>query len=619
MHHLTFFLLITASLHAAPWDRVETWPLAASEQRSAVYRVTVNDQEVPVSRYQADGVGRSIAVAHFAFSGTARVRVNCQPHLPAGIILSPQRLMLPLRKEKDSLSFELDTPRKLALHFGGAIGLDAAEGLTEKLFLFADALEPEGDDDNVVDALKAGVPGKAGFFVAEKLQSLLDALPEGGMLRLGPGVYDLDRRIEMRSRRTVRVEGGAVVRFTSVNPGGKGMFHFEDIEHAALIGRGVLHLNGSSFRNAGAGYSTCQAVRIDGGGHHRIEGLTLRDAGNMNVFVTGSSDNVFRDLKIIADADFSNTDGIGLNDGCERNTAEDLFIYNTDDCIVAGFLKDMSGFTARNGLLWNHGTGRAMKAGTEKAGRSYSKFLWENMDVVFSPSVIELRWQNDEGRPVSRDLAFEQLYLKNIHAESAPTHYALQLCCGSARQVWFQNLSFPGPAGRTEGNGFRHEEWGGGRVWSRIQDVTVQHFVIGGKVAQNAAEAGLEHQPESQKVRFVTEPLSEVQVRASTPAVKPGAAAVFEFTRNGGTQDALSLAFALHGSAVKDRDYTLEQNSLRFAPGASTARVSIQTNLRARKGVTLLLVPESEMSSVWTLGMHSSAQITLHPEAPTSP
>ncbi len=617
-----FFCLCLAVLNlnaqtAASWDRIETWPLPPGEQTSDTYRVTVNDVLVPVSRYQADGVTRGIAIAHFTFSGTAKVKVAFSSSVPAGVVLSPKRMGLKMEVAEKSVSFTLDRPQKLALHFGGVKGLDAAEGLKEKLFLFADAFEREVDGKTVVDAVKAGVPNGGGVFVAEKIQALLDALPEGGTLRLGPGTYDLDRRIEMRSHKTVRVEAGALVRFTTVNPGfGKGMFHFDEIEHAALTGRGTLHLNGSKFRNDGAGFSTCQAVRLNDSHHIRIEGLTLRDAGNINVFAIGSDDNRFRDLKIIADADFSNTDGIGLNDGCDRNTAEDLFIYNTDDCVVAGFLEDMSHFTVRHAVMWNHGTGRALKAGTELPGRRYSWFNWENVDVIFAPSVVELRWQNDDGNPVSRDLAFDHIFVKNIHAEAAPTHFFMQLCCGSARNVTFQNMSIPSPQGRAEGNGFRHEEWGGGRVWSRIEDVTIQNFAIAKKVAHNAREAGLEHDSKKQTVRFIATPIPEIEISAARLAVKPGDDAVYIFRRTGEASRELRVAFHVHGSALLGSDYVMKGDSITFAAGSSEARLHIPTKAEAKSGVTILIALESEMSPAWTAGSNFHAQTALHPKAP---
>jgi len=605
--------------HTLPWDKVEVWPLPAVEPQSGVYRVMVNGTPVPVGRYQADGVNRSVAVAHFAFSGTARVRVKFVGKVPDGLVLSPRRLQLAVRVVDDEVSFTLDRPRKLALHFGGKDGLESSAGLTEKLFLFADSLEPEplmADGQPVTDAQQAGVPGRAGEFVAERLQALLDALPEGGTLRLGPGTYDLDRGIVMPSRRTVRIDAGALVRFTSVNPGGKGMFHFSGVEEATLKGRGTLHLNGSRFRNGGAGFSTCQAVRIDESRHIRVEGLTLRDAGNINIFVTDSDDNLFRDLKIIADADFSNTDGIGLNDGCERNTAEDLFIYNTDDCAVGGWREDMSRFTVRHAVLWNHGTGRAFKAGTEFPGRRYSWFNWENCDVIHCQSMIELTWENDDGVPRSSDVAFEHFFVKNIHIESPPENRTIQVCCGNGKGLWFQNIFFAKEAKWAQGNGFRHEAWGGGRVWSRIEEATIQHLVIGGRVITGAAQAGFEHNPEKQKVRFISTPLPQIEVSAASLAVRPGNDAVFLVRRSGDVSRELHVAFQRHGSAVAGRDYTSLHPCIILSAGAAEARLAIPTLPSARAGVTLMISLESEMGPRWAVGCNYLAQTTLHPEAP---
>lgn len=608
-----------ASATPDPWDAVKTWTLAQSESASTEYRVHVNGVEIPVSRYQADGVMRAVAVAHFTFSGTARVQVTFSGDIPAGMIVSPRRLQIPLERSGNTVGFSLDRPRKLALQFGGRDGMKDASGHKEKLFLFADALEPElstADGRVIVDALQSGVSGQPGAFVAERLQALLDGLPEGGTLRLGPGVYELDRRIEMRSHKHVRIEAGALVRFTSVNPGSKGMFQFDGVEHASLTGRGTLHLNGSAFRNAGAGFSTCQAVRIHNSHHIRVEGLTLRDAGNINVFVTESDDNLFRDLKIIADADFSNTDGIGLNDGCENNTVDDCFIYTTDDCAVGGWKDDMSHFTVRNCVMWNHGTGRALKVGTEFAGRRYSWFNWENCDVIYSPSMVELTWENEDGVPRSSDVSFEHFFVKNIHVETPPENRTIQVCCGKGQDLWFQNIFFSDNAEWAQGNGFRHEEWGGGRVWSRIDSATIQHLQIGGRVALNSQDAGFEHDPLRQRVKFIDRKLPEIEMSAERLVVRPGADAVFVFSRSGGVSREQRVSFRCFGSAVAGGDFSYEDTQVRFAAGQSETRIRIPTKHDARSGVSLLVAIESEMSPDWTIGTNGFAQITLHSEAP---
>jgi hypothetical protein len=615
---LQWVVALSRSLAAEPWDDVVVWPLATGETVSQTYRVYVNEREVPVSRYQADGVARAIGVAHFAFSGTARVRITFPRDVPAGTIMSPRRLGLNQRVEGRVLCFDLQVPEKLAIHYGGVKGLELADGLSEKLFVFADSLEPEPPKrgaEGYVDAVQAGLPHQGGVFVAEAIQSLIDELPTGGTLRLGPGTYDLDRCIQMRSHRHVRVEAGALVRFTTRNPGGGGMFHFREVEHASLRGRGVLHLNGSKFRNNGAGFATCQAIRVEKSHHIHVEGLTLRDAGNINVFVTESCDNLFRDLKIFTDPDFSNTDGIGLNDQCARNVAEDLFVYNTDDSTATGWHDDMSHFTFRNVVAWNHGTGRALKVGTEVPGRHYRWFHFENIDVVFAPSIVEFTWEDEDGVPRSNDVKFEHFYVKSIRAESAPTHRTVQLCCGNARDMYFQNLVFAGPHGRAEGNGFRHEAWGGGRVWSGIEDVMFQHLVIGGHVIRSCAEAGFEFNPELQRVHFVAARLPEVNVRAQHVAVKPGHKAVFELSRTGATDTPLTLRFDQAGSAVVGRDFARTPPEISFAAGATQAVAEIETLPAARPGTTLFMSLVSEMTPQWTLGDSPKAQVTIHPEA----
>jgi hypothetical protein len=152
-----------------PWDRVQTRTLVSTEVASREYQVTVNGVDVPVSRYQANGVNRAVAVAHFAFSGTARIKVTLSGGIPKGLVISPRSLSIRAEVVGNTVKFAIDRPRKLALHFGGKDGMQHAEGRTEKLFLFADAFEPElpaADGSRVIDAQQAGIAGKAGAFVA---------------------------------------------------------------------------------------------------------------------------------------------------------------------------------------------------------------------------------------------------------------------------------------------------------------------------------------------------------------------------------------------------------------------------------------------------------------------
>jgi hypothetical protein len=275
----------------------------------------------------------------------------------------------------------------------------------------------------------------------------------------------------------------------------------------------------------------------------------------------------------------------------------------------------MHDFTVRNSILWNHGTGRAFKLGTEFPKRRYSRFNFENCDVIHSESLIELTWENDDGEPRSKNVAFEHIYAKNLRAESPFANRTIQVCCGEGRQLWFQNLLLVPKTKFAEGNGFRHETWGGGRVWSHIEDATIQHLVIGESVAAKAEDAGLEHDPKKQAVRFLPAAIPQVRVNAERLSVRPGDEAVFTLRRTGEPSNELCVQFQFHGSAIAGRDFAPLKTVATFAAGASQTRLKVPTRREAITGSTIVVSLVSEMSPHWAVDRDFLAQITIHPGA----
>ncbi|MGC8640330.1 MAG: glycosyl hydrolase family 28 protein, partial [Isosphaeraceae bacterium] len=171
---------------------VTCWKAPPSEPLSATYRVTVDGVSIPV--YTARSVhGGDYAFALFDFNGTVKVAVTARNG--AGLshaIIRPRFVPVSSMIEGDSLTFVLDSPRKLSIE---------PSGINNPLLIFANRPEtnpPKQGDPNVV------------YF--------------------GPGIHKPER-ISLKTGQTLYLAGGAVV---------KGAVIARKADHIRICGRGIL-------------------------------------------------------------------------------------------------------------------------------------------------------------------------------------------------------------------------------------------------------------------------------------------------------------------------------------------------------------------------------------------
>ncbi len=173
---------------------VTVWKAPEGEQLSTAYRVTVDGIDVPV--YTARSVhGGDYAFAMFDFTGAVNVaviaRTESGPSLSRAVI-RPKSARIASQLQGDTLTFTLDTPRKLSIE---------PDGINGPLLLFAGRPEnnpPRQGDPNVV------------YF--------------------GPGIHK-PGRIVLKAGQTLYLAGGAVV---------KGAIIAHQADHIRICGRGIL-------------------------------------------------------------------------------------------------------------------------------------------------------------------------------------------------------------------------------------------------------------------------------------------------------------------------------------------------------------------------------------------
>jgi hypothetical protein len=256
------------------------------------------------------------------------------------------------------------------------------------------------------------------------LNAALLALSEagGGVLALGPGLYRTGT-VVLRSRVTLYLHEGAVLQAAdeleefplepeerinralppSLIPGARRRLILgEGVEHAAILGRGVICGNGSEWRrrHVRPRWNT-NLVRLVDSHDVRIEGVILRDSEQWSVHLLHCRDVDLRWVKLVAEIPprgwdawknpgsrslWNNADGINP-DSSQRVRIEDSFFHTGDDCVPVkntstwqGRLDDVREIVVRRACMISSVT--ALKIGTETLGGAMEDIVFEDIDVV---------------------------------------------------------------------------------------------------------------------------------------------------------------------------------------------------------------------------------------------
>jgi len=580
---LTLVLVaLTASSAAVERDGVTTWPLPPGLPTSATYVVTVNGVEVPVLRYEGSAPG-AVAIARFACAGRATVAVRRSGGalIPAGAVVSPRSYAIQPSRSGDRLEFDLDRPRTVIVHYGGWRGFLGAEGIDEVLILAALPVETEPTPGpTVIDAgdYGSGIPGT---FATVALQSAIDdaaASSTAKTVLIRSGTWDIDAPLNMRSGVTVHVAAAACVRITSQNIPARGMFSFREVANAHLGGRGLLHVNGSVHRPI-HGFSTAQHVWTERANDCSVSGLTLLDAGNINVWVTQSDRFTARDLAIVAAQDFLNTDGIDYNDACADGLFDNVFCYNTDDALAPGFTQSMGRHVSRNIVAWCEGS--AIKQSTSPdapVGTTFADFSYENIDVIGCQQPIFF---------FPRGGTVRDYLIKNVRVEGWAVNGLIMTTNASGaviNGVSILGYAMPSAPLTDVPAEFKPSEWQDGiRLWgydatSPVGKVAFAGWTIGDVAIDSRAILEETVKVDSRSwanvanITFSGDRPTVIGVRATTRyARETGGPLVFEFERSGPPAASLQIAYRLGGTATAGADYAAPSGTVTFSAGAAIA------------------------------------------------
>lgn len=460
---------------------VRTYPAPQGAPISSDYVVTVNGRPVDVyatpTRYRhrdnklvvmgkeemdaEPNAGDPCYYGYFDFAGEVNVEVTatwCEAVRGASIHPLAYRITPTVSRQR--VSFKLDRPRKLTVMLND-------DPHTRPLHLFANGLE--------ADAVAAS---------------------DAGVRYYGPG-YHKQATVDLQDGETLYLAGGACL---------EGRILVTGKHDVKIRGRGVL-------LGATAG------ITIKSSSNVLIQGIICnRRKESIQNWAYASSNITVRDYKIISGNIWS-TDGF---DPCNSQDVliEDCFIRSGDDCIAIKGLSGRSGswhdsganpqdhppverVCVRQCVFWSDNN-CCMTIGTETIARRFHDIRFEDCDVLYQHHRgeagaigLRVRWSTDVG----------MLRFENIRVER----------CTGLFSWWFPETIF----GKKAGN---HTRPGGvsdvvarnitvleagctSRIWGwnaeqRIEDVTFENLVIGGKHIRRPEDGDMDVNEHTRRIVF---------------------------------------------------------------------------------------------------------------------
>ncbi len=170
----------------------------------------------------------------------------------------------------------------------------------------------------------------------QALQQAIDAVPKGGTLRVGPGVY-LTGTLALKSDMTLHLDEGAVLlgslspedyrRAEHVMYAPCALVMADGCDNLRVTGNGTLDGRGTEVRAKGMdgrvlALSNCRNLLV--------EGLTLLDSAAWNTHLCRCENARLKHIKVISHLDVLNTDGVDI-ESCTNTVLEDSFIFCGDD------------------------------------------------------------------------------------------------------------------------------------------------------------------------------------------------------------------------------------------------------------------------------------------------
>ena len=321
-----------------------------------IYVVCANGKDVPVEQFSDQFFARIV------FEDTCAIEVKLRPSIGAEnrkfihqCEFRPYRRVPKAAIHRGTMSYTIDQSAYSCIRFDEY----------PPLYVISDRRKPG-------HGLPPGKTLKASDFVTDKtgselqtaaLQKAIDAVPEGGALRVEAGIY-LTGTLALKSNMTLHLDEGSVL-LASPSPkefrrsvkSGYSPFALvmaESCEDLTLSGYGTLDFRGTELRQEDV---DGRVLAMADCRHVVVEGLTLLDSPAWNTHLTNCVDTVLQNVKVISHLDVLNTDGVDL-ESCTNTVMRDSFIFCGDD---AACLKGKGEFGS-TGVHWIRNTIYSLKS-----------------------------------------------------------------------------------------------------------------------------------------------------------------------------------------------------------------------------------------------------------------
>ncbi|MGE5610325.1 MAG: glycosyl hydrolase family 28 protein [Bacillota bacterium] len=393
-----------------PAPKVVTYPAPAGETVTGDYEVWAAGQKMdvygarvldaPFAGKEWD-YGGPYSFANFDMVGPVEVRITSKRSLGNVVIRPESSGIKPVLADEHTLTFTLNSPRKLSIEPDGKKG---------PLLLFANPLE--------ANAPKPTDPGVVYF---------------------GPGVHKPEK-ISLGSNQTLYIAGGAVVKAEVLAQG----------SNIRILGRGVLDGSDWEWRKGPVG----NLIAIRNSTDVEVNGITLRGSAHWTIVPRNSQRVTIRNVKL-CNSRVQNDDGINP---CNSQDVliTDCFIRSDDDCVALKGLdftaanSNVERITVENSILWCD-RARIFLLGHESRAAFMRNVTLRNLDVIhftMTPFLLE----------PGEDMRLEDITVENIriHGEGqrelirlrpVVNQYMRKQVPGFIRNVQFKNVTVEGRAG----------------------------------------------------------------------------------------------------------------------------------------------------------------------------
>lgn len=313
--------------------------------------------------------------------------------------ISPKSYRITGTKNQIQLYFSIGRTGFLVVRFS------KNQDFTKRLVLFIEPPEiaPEGEFVDLIQ--KYGVDNSGESNETEKIQKALDENSGSSKILFFPdGLYKTfqlkiksNSKIHLSKNARIIADASAIEPYLNSDNAGTSRFVLiKDAQNIQITGLGTFDGNGTWFRGVfdpggSQGKGAMRVLFIVNSKNINFDGIVLKDASRWNTQITGSTDVIFRNCKMLnnpnPNKNLTNFDGWDP-DASQRVLIENCFGWAGDDniaikCVGTGkpeIIHDVEDITVRGCVFLTKKS--ALKIGTETRCANIRRIVFEDNDII---------------------------------------------------------------------------------------------------------------------------------------------------------------------------------------------------------------------------------------------